>query len=175
MLGGDFRQTLPIVRRGSTAQVLDAALHQSAVWADFKVLRLTENMRVANAQGDRARLEEFAEFVLSVGNGTANEKENKLRLKREMVFPLGTNDEPDFDGLVEWVYPSLSERCSGLHIARQRLAFSTLLCTRHQCAAAALGQTFGGLAPEPELEPRDDVSSQVRNARHDVIPHTRAY
>lgn len=51
VFGGDFRQTLPVVPRGSRAQIVSASMNRSDVWAQVKVLRLTENMRVKTLQG----------------------------------------------------------------------------------------------------------------------------
>ena len=44
-------------------------MNRSVLWHHFKVLRLTENMRVS-ASGD-VRLEEFDKWLLSLGDGTA--------------------------------------------------------------------------------------------------------
>ena len=44
--GGDFRQTLPIVGKGSRAQIVDASLRRSYLWDVMQYLRLVCNMRV---------------------------------------------------------------------------------------------------------------------------------
>ena len=41
---GDFRQTLPVVPRGSRVQIVNASLCKSRLWRHIKVLHLTENM-----------------------------------------------------------------------------------------------------------------------------------
>lgn len=72
LLGGDFAQTLPIVKKGSRAQTLQACLTNSYLWKDIKVWHLAQNMRVQrvrNAGGDPTELERFATFLLSVGKG----------------------------------------------------------------------------------------------------------
>ncbi|MEO1495504.1 MAG: hypothetical protein AAFV19_25505, partial [Pseudomonadota bacterium] len=68
---GDFRQCLPVVKRGRRFQVVDAALKKSRViWPHVKVRRLTKNMRVELSGGeDQAELRRFAEFLLRVGDG----------------------------------------------------------------------------------------------------------
>ena len=44
--GGDFRQILPIIRRGSRAEVVSACLNRSSLWHHVKVMKLTINMRL---------------------------------------------------------------------------------------------------------------------------------
>jgi hypothetical protein len=54
VMGGDFRQLLPMVPRGTRGQIVDASLKRSAVlWHHVKVRHLHENMRVQRllAQG----------------------------------------------------------------------------------------------------------------------------
>ena len=45
VLGGDFWQILPVVRKGSRHDIVDASINSSKIWAYFNVLRLTVNMR----------------------------------------------------------------------------------------------------------------------------------
>jgi ATP-dependent DNA helicase PIF1 len=54
VMGGDFRQLLPVVPRGTRGHIVDASLKRSAVlWHRVKVRHLHENMRVQRllAQG----------------------------------------------------------------------------------------------------------------------------
>jgi ATP-dependent DNA helicase PIF1 len=46
VLGGDFRQILPVIRKGSRAQIIKATICSSKLWKHCKVLKLTENMRL---------------------------------------------------------------------------------------------------------------------------------
>jgi PIF1-like helicase/Helitron helicase-like domain at N-terminus/Helicase len=46
VLGGDFAQTLPVVRKGSRADIVAANLQRCQVWDKLRLLRLTQNMRV---------------------------------------------------------------------------------------------------------------------------------
>lgn len=69
---GDFRQVLPVVPRGTTYQMVNASLKKShGIWPHVAVRKLTVNMRVKMSGGaDKAKLAEFADYLLSVGNGT---------------------------------------------------------------------------------------------------------
>lgn len=46
LFGGDFAQILPVVRKGSRAQIVQASLSRSYVWEQLRIRCLTENMRV---------------------------------------------------------------------------------------------------------------------------------
>jgi len=47
VMGGDFRQILPLVPRGTRGQIVDASLKRFVVlWHCVKVRQLHENMRV---------------------------------------------------------------------------------------------------------------------------------
>jgi hypothetical protein len=46
LLAGDFRQVLPVVKKGSRPQAVNAAINRSPVWPHFHCFKLTENMRL---------------------------------------------------------------------------------------------------------------------------------
>ncbi|XP_076882159.1 uncharacterized protein LOC143530529 [Bidens hawaiensis] len=46
LLGGDFRQTLPIVPKAPKITIIASSLPRSHIWPHFKVFKLTENMRL---------------------------------------------------------------------------------------------------------------------------------
>ncbi|KAJ4770930.1 hypothetical protein LUZ62_055187 [Rhynchospora pubera] len=74
VLGGDFRQTLPVVTHGTRYETLAASITKSYLWSACRLLRLTINMRLLTYNGqlsDRQAIAEFASWLLSVGNGTA--------------------------------------------------------------------------------------------------------
>ena len=67
VLAGDFRQCLPVVPGATRAGIVAHCINQSPLWSKFKILRLSQNMRV-HASGDQ-RLEQFDQWTLSLGNG----------------------------------------------------------------------------------------------------------
>jgi ATP-dependent DNA helicase PIF1 len=102
VFGGDFRQTLPVVRKGSRAQIVDASLCRSYLWELMQHLRLEHNMR---AQKDP----EFAEFLLRVTGGTEEvNDEGEVLLPESLRIPY-TGDEKDLDSLIDWVFSKLDD------------------------------------------------------------------
>lgn len=62
LLGGDFRQTLPIVVRGSRTEILERCIKTNRLWRFFTQLSLTTNMRSINQN-------EHNKWLLNVGEG----------------------------------------------------------------------------------------------------------
>ena len=54
LLGGDFAQTLPLVKRGNRVQTVSASIKNSPLWQSFKVLHLTKNMRIRDGIDNEA-------------------------------------------------------------------------------------------------------------------------
>src|ERR1700752_4461730 len=67
IFGGDFRQILSVVIRGSRGQVVNACIKSSKFWEDIHSMKLTTNMRVLNQNNPEE--EKFAKFLLEVGEG----------------------------------------------------------------------------------------------------------
>lgn len=73
VLGGDFRQTLPVIPNAKKRQILPASITQSHLWRQCKVLLLTENTRLkcpTLSNPARTELDKFAQWLLSIGDGT---------------------------------------------------------------------------------------------------------
>jgi len=79
VMGGDFKQILLVVPRGTKGQIVDASLKRSAVlWHRVKVCQLHENMRVQRllAQGrtnvvtDAQQQQTWADYLQCIGEGT---------------------------------------------------------------------------------------------------------
>src|SRR5258705_10942385 len=45
VVGGDFRQTLPVVARGTRTDIVESCIKSSRLWNHFTQLTLTTNMR----------------------------------------------------------------------------------------------------------------------------------
>jgi len=46
ILGGDFRQIIPVVRKANRRDIIKASVNPSNIWHNCKVLKLTRNMRL---------------------------------------------------------------------------------------------------------------------------------
>ncbi|CAL1353065.1 unnamed protein product [Linum trigynum] len=72
LLGGDFRQTLPVVPNAGREEAVDSLLTRSNLWKFCTVLHLSRNMRIDSSELNSIPQFDgkcFAEWVLAVGNG----------------------------------------------------------------------------------------------------------
>ena len=70
LFSGDWHQILPVVKRGSRAETVDATLKQSYIWKKYvHPLSLEQNMRLANSESDES---DFHQFLSNIGNGRGN-------------------------------------------------------------------------------------------------------
>ncbi|XP_071718258.1 uncharacterized protein [Rutidosis leptorrhynchoides] len=73
ILGGDFRQTLPVEKHGNKAEIIDASIVSSKLWSHFKLFKLTENMRLSKpgmTETEKEMISNFSSWLLDIGNGT---------------------------------------------------------------------------------------------------------
>jgi hypothetical protein len=68
VIGGDFRQTLPVVSKGNRTQVIESCIKSSPLWSVFTQLTLRINMRSAGEDSHN-------KWLLSIGGGTLSQIE----------------------------------------------------------------------------------------------------
>ncbi len=62
LFSGDFRQILPVISGGSTAQIVHACVKSSELYAGFRILRLKGNMHLSSLQNDPNATETALQF-----------------------------------------------------------------------------------------------------------------
>ncbi|KAI8561187.1 hypothetical protein RHMOL_Rhmol04G0318500 [Rhododendron molle] len=94
VLGGDFRQILPVVTRGSREQIVNASLRRSTLWKEIVVLTLDVNMRLDQADSGKANFAAFLNEVGTIPQGTVK-------------LPSTIHKCRDLNELLSTVYPQL--------------------------------------------------------------------
>jgi hypothetical protein len=87
ILLGDFRQTCPVIRGGSRAQIVDASIKSSPLWSSFTIYRLFRHRRNAEDLP-------FANFVDSIGDGAGPD------VSLDMLDIV-----TDAEDIIQFVYP----------------------------------------------------------------------
>lgn len=100
LFAGDFRQTLPVVPRGSRADEIHACLKSSYLWPKISTLSLSKNMRV-HLKGD-SKAGEFADLLLKIGDGSMVECDGKI----DISISLATTVKSVGD-LIAKIYPHI--------------------------------------------------------------------
>jgi hypothetical protein len=106
VLAGDFRQTLPIVKHGSRAQTINATIKRSRLWnQDIKVHHFLTNRRL-RLHGIDPEAESYAEWLLTIGNGTAPTICNGL-YDDIVTIPDNLLFQGNVVDLTHWVFPNI--------------------------------------------------------------------
>ncbi|XP_054714667.1 uncharacterized protein LOC129224264 [Uloborus diversus] len=102
LLAGDFRQTLPVVPRGTRANEVNACIKSSYLWPKVQKLRLSKNMRV-HLHGD-ASAELFSNLLLKIGDGLYPECAGKIIIPHALATVV--TELPD---LIAKIYPDVAD------------------------------------------------------------------
>lgn len=121
VLGGDFRQTLPIVKNGNEAEIISACIIHSTLWPSFQIIHLTENMR---ARFDPS----FTEYLLRVGNGIEpTDMHCTISIPPELCI-MYENDHVSVEKLTNFVYPCFASIEGTSSMPENRMLLSTKNC-----------------------------------------------
>ncbi|XP_052172243.1 uncharacterized protein LOC127788170 [Diospyros lotus] len=95
VLGGDFRQILPVIPKGFREQIVNASLRHSILWKHIHILTLDLNMRLNHEDRENAN---FANFVMEIGT-------NHQEIAN---LPSTIHKCQDLNELLSTVYPRLN-------------------------------------------------------------------
>jgi len=99
VFGGDFQQILPVILKGSRAQVVGACMQRSTLWRDITVLHLHQNMRLNTQIEEEAN---FARWQLEVGHGQHTDDSFNITLPDHLHCADNT-----VDSLIDTIYPDI--------------------------------------------------------------------
>ena len=102
VFGGDFRQILPVIKKGSREDIVSHCILRSKIWGYIKVLHLKHNKRLENSSEQD---QNFATWLLNVGNGKhpiTDHNNSKIQLNATMKC-----DENTTTSLISAIYPGL--------------------------------------------------------------------
>jgi hypothetical protein len=135
VLGGDFRQILLVVRKGSRSSIVNASITNSRLWQHVVVLKLHINMRLLNPSlsgNQRDELEHFSNWVLAIGDGTVPAERKGEECEASWVTipdDLLIHTERDkITALVSEVYPNFLVNYKN----PQYLASRAIVCPNNQ-------------------------------------------
>jgi ATP-dependent DNA helicase PIF1 len=91
VLGGDFRQILPVIPKGTRHEIVKATINSSHLWRHCEVLTLTTNMRLLSGCTDSAIEERrrFSDWILGIGDGSIGDADDdciKIRIPPDLLI-----------------------------------------------------------------------------------------
>ncbi|XP_057451986.1 uncharacterized protein LOC130743774 [Lotus japonicus] len=109
VLGGEFRQILPVIPKGRRAEIVMSTINSSRLWRFCKVLTLTENMRLMTNKCSpiNDEIKDFAKWVLDVGDGNLghyNDGQSDVRIPNDLLIQQTLNPIAD---IVQLMYPDI--------------------------------------------------------------------
>ncbi|XP_065314556.1 uncharacterized protein LOC135923630 [Gordionus sp. m RMFG-2023] len=103
IFGGDFRQILPVIKRGGRCDIVNSTLKRSYLWSHIVPLRLCINMRLLQFQeaNDYLINNKYSKFLLRVGEGCETFDGSRDKIKIPQDCCIASNDIED---LIAFVY-----------------------------------------------------------------------
>uniref|UniRef100_A0A0V0IDP9 ATP-dependent DNA helicase n=1 Tax=Solanum chacoense TaxID=4108 RepID=A0A0V0IDP9_SOLCH len=129
VLGGDFRQILPVIPKGSRQDIVNATLNSSYLWPHCELLTLTKNMRLQNSDADTdlKELQEFSDWILAIGDGSIGNSFDgidKVLIPKDLLI----TEYPDpIAAIVESTYLDFSTNCNDVGYLQQRAILAPTL------------------------------------------------
>ena len=105
ILGGDFRQLLPVQINSTRNELVNLSIKKSLIWKNFKIMTLTKNMRALPEEV------EFSKFLLDLGDGKLNLPNDEIELPKNCVADFTVDIVHDMFGklLSEKKYDSIAD------------------------------------------------------------------
>ncbi|KAL1364583.1 hypothetical protein AAHE18_03G226700 [Arachis hypogaea] len=109
VLGGDFRQVLPVIPKDSRAEIVMASINSSVLWKFCEVYCLTKNMRLTMGleQSTPQELRSFSDWILQIGEGRCGTMVNDkifVDIPSNLIIPILENPVKD---IINTIYPNL--------------------------------------------------------------------
>ncbi|CAJ2662661.1 unnamed protein product [Trifolium pratense] len=122
VLGGDFRQILPVIRRGSRQDIVSSAINSSKLWAHCTVMRLNVNMRLgaSSIPAEQKEIADFGKWILSIGDGDDNadgDGQSNIKVPEDLLITDTTNP---LMSLVDFVYPNFLDNINNPQFFQER-------------------------------------------------------
>ncbi|CAJ2678422.1 unnamed protein product [Trifolium pratense] len=122
VFGGDFKQILPIIPKGTRPEVVNATINSSVLWNFCEVLTLSKNMRLlggaSSVDVEQRRL--FSEWVLSVGDGEiGDDNDDDLEFDIPSDLLIQNSGDP-LASIVESTYPQLLQNMNNITYFQNR-------------------------------------------------------
>lgn len=92
VLGGDFRQLLPIKENETKTEIINLSIKFSFFWKYFKIFPLTENLRVLPEEV------EFSNFLLNLRNSTLNDANDNVKIPKHIIANVNSDIVNDIYG-----------------------------------------------------------------------------
>nr|GEW68528.1 DNA helicase [Tanacetum cinerariifolium] len=137
LLGGDFRQILPVKKSASKMKIISSCIFESELWSHFKVFTLSENVRLAKldiSRDERSLINSFASWLLDIGDGKTGEPDPQdpdntswVNIHINYCIP---KDENDLQNLINFIRGQSTLQTPSAVTLQQK----TIICPKNETA-----------------------------------------
>ena len=149
VFSGDFRQILPVVKRGNRASIMGKIAKFVSFWSLVHTYKMKENNGVKRFIREDPTNEnaykDHADFLLRVGEGKEsvvdddNLMEGSIKIPEQYVLETnGDNEDDDMKNLLKFVYPEIFQDISEVEIDHERAILCPLNKDANQVNEEAL-------------------------------------
>ncbi|XP_073120339.1 uncharacterized protein [Henckelia pumila] len=102
VFGGDFRQTLHVILKGTKDDIIDSSIVMSPLWQHLHKLKLKQNMRASLDP-------HFSSYLLKIGDGIeyTNDKD-EIQIPPQANVPF-IDDNTTLNTLIDMVFPNIND------------------------------------------------------------------
>ncbi|XP_028196716.1 ATP-dependent DNA helicase PIF1-like [Glycine soja] len=127
VFGGDFRQILPDIPRGSRSDIVHATINASYLWDYCTVLKLTKNMclqsnlTLTNSQ----EIKSFSQWLIDVGDGKLGKSDDgcyEIKIPPDLLITSFTDP---IEAIVNHTYPDIQKKYKDEEFLKSRSILAT--------------------------------------------------
>nr|XP_043631498.1 ATP-dependent DNA helicase PIF1-like [Erigeron canadensis] len=127
LLGGDFRQILPVIPKGQRQEIVHSCIKKSILWKHCQLYTLSRSMRVneysPTGELDRSK-QQFNKWVLDIGDGVVEAKVKEgedeptwINIPRRFIIPCSASLIED---IINTTFPDFDEKKDDEQYLRER-------------------------------------------------------
>lgn len=168
VLGGDFRQILPVIPKASRSEIVSSAVNKSrAIWDQCKVFILSTNMRLRDPTMDPSDMNQimnFNKWLLDMGDGKlpaiALDQEDEatwITIPDDLLIPI--NEDP-IGAIVQNTFPDLLNKINDIDYLKERC----ILCLTNEIVDKINSHVLEKMPGElHEMLSADEIDPSTRN------------
>jgi len=132
VFGGDFRQILPVIPRGTRSDIVNATINASYLWEHCQVMTLTKNMRLLQTgleTSTTSEIQQFSDWIVKLGDGLLCEpNDGVVDIEIPPQFLILDFSDP-IKAIVSSTYPGLLQNYSNANFLKSRAILASRIET----------------------------------------------
>ncbi|KAI3859314.1 hypothetical protein MKW98_007695 [Papaver atlanticum] len=177
VLGGDFRQILPVIEGGLREDIVNASISKSKLWKHFEVFELTQNMRLTTgdtSHDKRQEITDFAKWILDIRNDelpaiSLDGSEDKDWIKIQSDLPIECK-ENHIQKIVDIMYPDFMNK----RLDREYLAERSILTPKNECVHSINSHVLASI-PEHTYLSADSIGPESSEYHSSIVFYDKEF